>query len=141
MNCQFVENTILFYLDNELRDKDRKAFEQHIEQCPECRNLVNEIGKTYEHANHYPAVQIDESFTNKVFEKIENKTPVIQLPVLVKKWLVAAGVAIAIVSTGLSAFSIVYQKEDYAIKSLDTADFLPVNEWYAEPVEAMLLNE
>ncbi|MFB0524624.1 MAG: anti-sigma factor [Phycisphaerae bacterium] len=36
MTCQEYKDLMMAYLDNELDDEQRRAFEQHLATCPEC---------------------------------------------------------------------------------------------------------
>ena len=38
--CDYIESRTSFYLDDELRADERRAFEEHLDRCQRCRNAV-----------------------------------------------------------------------------------------------------
>ncbi|MGB7606466.1 MAG: zf-HC2 domain-containing protein [Lutisporaceae bacterium] len=43
MSCEKYEKQISLYIDNELSDEDKKALEQHIEECNLCKQQLQAI--------------------------------------------------------------------------------------------------
>lgn len=44
MNCQQVFDRLSAYLDGELTDEDRRAFEAHVDGCTQCSQFGAEFG-------------------------------------------------------------------------------------------------
>ncbi|UCF05714.1 MAG: zf-HC2 domain-containing protein [bacterium] len=45
MACDRIQNDGMRYLDGEMGEEERAAFEKHLEQCSDCRTVLNEFGK------------------------------------------------------------------------------------------------
>ena len=52
MNCKDIQNNILFYIDKELDNMKSQHFEKHLEICPKCKLLFENILKTYSFADN-----------------------------------------------------------------------------------------
>src|SRR5262249_19942443 len=39
--CDYIGSRTSFYLDDELRSDERRAFEEHLERCQGCRDAVS----------------------------------------------------------------------------------------------------
>lgn len=46
MDCQALESFIVDYIDGQLPSLQRKAFVDHIKECPPCKVYVTEYQKT-----------------------------------------------------------------------------------------------
>jgi predicted anti-sigma-YlaC factor YlaD len=45
MTCQDYKDFMMGYLDNELDEAQRRAFEAHLASCPDCRKEIEEFRK------------------------------------------------------------------------------------------------
>lgn len=43
MTCQSYKDLMMAYLDNELNEEQRQAFEHHLAECSECRKEIGEF--------------------------------------------------------------------------------------------------
>lgn len=41
MNCEFIRDELIEYLDGDLSPKQARIVEEHLEQCPECRSELD----------------------------------------------------------------------------------------------------
>lgn len=65
--CRNVVDLLCDYLDRVLPSKVRKAFEEHIKDCPECLAFVNTYGKTREiYQATLSEAQIPQEFRTKL---------------------------------------------------------------------------
>ncbi len=46
MNCREFVDFLMAYLDGELSDAERSAFEQHMQACPPCVTYLETYGET-----------------------------------------------------------------------------------------------
>lgn len=46
MNCKDVNKKLLFYLDNELNEKENRSVELHLASCPRCREELEALSET-----------------------------------------------------------------------------------------------
>src|SRR5215471_6838862 len=50
--CDYIESRTSFYLDDELRADERRAFEEHLDRCQRCRNAVTAEHRFLEGVRH-----------------------------------------------------------------------------------------
>jgi len=70
MNCKKVKNLMLDYLDNSLKNEEKREFEKHINSCEDCRREFNEISFVVEKAKEIKVPVFDENYWEKQKEKI-----------------------------------------------------------------------
>lgn len=46
MNCEIIQNLLPAYLDESCSDEIKTIIEDHLKECPKCRNLVEELKST-----------------------------------------------------------------------------------------------
>ncbi len=46
MNCKQVDKKLLFYLDEELDEKEKQAIERHLAACPSCQSKLQSLENT-----------------------------------------------------------------------------------------------
>lgn len=69
MNCDFIHENILDYLDGKLHDPDLGRFKSHLTGCGQCNELVKEIRLTYQFAERPINLQVRDSFVEKTTEQ------------------------------------------------------------------------
>lgn len=73
MDCQFINENIIDYLEKELNPEDQMKLASHLESCPSCQHLVNEVRLTYQLAARPPAFQISEDFVDQTILRLHKK--------------------------------------------------------------------
>jgi len=75
MACEDYKDLIMGYLDNELEDEQRRAFEEHLAKCPECKGEVEEfrrlIDVTDEVVLAEPEDRIWQQYWSSIYNRIE----------------------------------------------------------------------
>jgi len=75
MACQDFKDLIMGYLDDELEDQQRRAFEEHLATCPECKGEVEEfrqlIQVTDEVVLAEPEDRIWQHYWSSIYNRIE----------------------------------------------------------------------
>ncbi|MHC5061521.1 MAG: anti-sigma factor family protein [Planctomycetota bacterium] len=75
MACKDYENQIMGYLDNELEDEQRRAFEEHLASCPDCKGEVEEFRRiiqvTAEVTLAEPEDRIWQQYWSGIYNRIE----------------------------------------------------------------------
>jgi len=75
MACQDFRDLIMGYLDDELEDQQRQAFEEHLATCPECKGEVEEfrqlIQVTDEVVLAEPEDRIWQQYWSSIYNRIE----------------------------------------------------------------------
>jgi len=69
-NCYNFKNLISQYLDGEISYKDKEFFEEHLQECPECRELYNGIKLTKNQLKNLPVPELSQDFMTNLRDKI-----------------------------------------------------------------------
>jgi predicted anti-sigma-YlaC factor YlaD len=75
MTCQDHKDLMMAYLDNELDDEQRQAFEQHLASCPDCATEMKEFAKLKQVTDRVglaePEDRVWEQYWGNVYNRIE----------------------------------------------------------------------
>jgi len=75
MTCQDHRDLMMAYLDNELTDEQRRAFEEHLASCPDCARDLEEFTKLKQLTDCVALVEPEdrvwEQYWNNVYNRIE----------------------------------------------------------------------
>ena len=75
MTCQDYKDLMMAYLDNELDDEQRRAFEEHLASCPQCAQELKEFEKLKQLTNNVtliePEDRIWQQYWGNVYNRIE----------------------------------------------------------------------
>ncbi|MFQ6091830.1 MAG: anti-sigma factor family protein [bacterium] len=75
MNCEKFKGLMMGYLDNELSDRDRAAFKEHLMGCPQCSSEFEEFQKlkevTAEMKLASPEERVWEDYWSGIYNRIE----------------------------------------------------------------------
>jgi predicted anti-sigma-YlaC factor YlaD len=78
MTCHNYKNLMMGYLDNELELEQKKAFEEHLASCPECKSELEEFKRlkqiTDEVSLVEPEEKIWEQYWSSIYNRIERGT-------------------------------------------------------------------
>ncbi|MCK4549165.1 MAG: zf-HC2 domain-containing protein [Candidatus Krumholzibacteria bacterium] len=78
MSCNRIETDGMRYLDGEMSDDERAAFEEHLSACGECRQAMNELGSVERLTGMMkirdPQDDFWEAYWKKLFRRLERKT-------------------------------------------------------------------
>ncbi|MHC4912394.1 MAG: anti-sigma factor family protein [Planctomycetota bacterium] len=78
MTCHDYKSLMMGYLDNELELEQKKAFEEHLASCPECKSELQEFKHlkqiTDEVSLVEPEDKIWEQYWSSVYNRIERDT-------------------------------------------------------------------
>ena len=99
MDCDKISNNIFFYLDNELSEEGRIKFEAHLNECPQCKALYENVGSTYKIIGLENQLQANPFFYHKLKTKLETKeeSRVINIfSAVLKPLAIAASIALGI---------------------------------------------
>ena len=130
MNCEFINANILDYLDNQLGETDMHIFQNHLEECAQCRQLVNEIRQTYQFAQRPDDFHVSSSFINEAtaaaFKQEARVVPMLYR--VLKPIAVAASIGLGIL-IGNGEWAILYSEsninddEAVAISTTSASDY------------------
>lgn len=108
MNCDDIQNLLPFYPD-EVDEPARKQIEEHLERCPNCRELMAAYEKYRSHLSEAVEPDLPLHFEQNVLDRIETKTRQIILLRSFPSW---AGIAALIMGAALIITSLLpLQKE------------------------------
>ena len=99
MNCQFINEHVIDYLDENLNRDEIARFESHLSGCNECRDLVKEIRLTYELASVPTMLKVSENFVEATVDRLFKKEAKV-LPIfyrVIKPLAVAASIALGVI--------------------------------------------
>lgn len=75
MACEDYKDMIMGYLDNELEDDQRRAFEEHLASCPQCRGEVEEFRRIIQVTDEVtlaePEDRIWQQYWSGIYNRIE----------------------------------------------------------------------
>jgi predicted anti-sigma-YlaC factor YlaD len=78
MTCQHHKDLMMAYLDNELNEEQRRAFEEHLASCEQCAKDLEEFRKlkqmTDDVAFVEPEDRVWEQYWGSVYNRIERGT-------------------------------------------------------------------
>jgi len=100
MNCDWIEDNLSTFIDNEVGGEDRRQIEEHCDQCERCRTMVSQymsIGRLMRHAEE----RVDtEAVWERVAVRLDNAAVVSVSKKATKKW----GYAILATAASISLF-------------------------------------
>ena len=86
MTCQDYKDLMMGYLDNELPEEQKRAFEEHLATCSECANELKEFRKlkaiTEEVTLVKPEDRIWQQYWGNIYNRIERSIGWILLSVM-----------------------------------------------------------
>jgi hypothetical protein len=100
MDCNKIYQNIIFYLDNELSEDGRIEFEAHLHDCPQCRNLYENVASTKKLITVENKIEVNPFFYYKLKTRLDTKeeSSVINIFATVLKPLaIAASIALGII--------------------------------------------
>jgi predicted anti-sigma-YlaC factor YlaD len=75
MACQDFRDLIMGYLDDELEDEQKRAFEEHLTKCPECKGEVEEFRRIIQVTDEVmlaePEDRIWQQYWSSIYNRIE----------------------------------------------------------------------
>jgi hypothetical protein len=66
MDCPRIEELLSEYLESSLPDHEMIQAAAHIENCPSCSALFNEMHSIIEQCSNYPVIEMDPSLLEKI---------------------------------------------------------------------------
>jgi predicted anti-sigma-YlaC factor YlaD len=77
MTCSHMESDGMRYIDGEMTDEERAAFEQHLEACDDCRRAMRELGEvnrlTRSITMKDPQDEFWEHYWKSIYRRLERK--------------------------------------------------------------------
>lgn len=73
MTCQNYKNLMMGYLDNELEEEQKKAFEQHLASCPECAAELEEFRQLKQITDEVTLVEPEDRIWQQYWANIYNR--------------------------------------------------------------------
>lgn len=70
INCKEINELISLYMDNELDELTRKAFEEHVNLCKDCKDNLDELLSMKELLGSIEEVELPEGFKATLHEKL-----------------------------------------------------------------------
>ena len=74
MTCQEYKDLMMAYLDNELDEQQKKAFEQHIATCSECSRELKEFKKLKQLTDSVTFVEPEDRIWQQYWGSVYNRT-------------------------------------------------------------------
>jgi predicted anti-sigma-YlaC factor YlaD len=75
MTCRNYKDLMMAYLDNEIDDEQKRAFEEHLASCPQCTKELKEFQKLKQLTDSVtltePEDQIWEQYWGNVYNRVE----------------------------------------------------------------------
>ena len=73
MNLEEHQINLTRYLDNEMHEKEREAFECHLKTCNECKRLLGDFSAVKEVIQSMKIANLPEAVWDKYWDRIYNR--------------------------------------------------------------------
>jgi len=73
MTCHDYKNLMMGYLDNELELEQKKAFEEHLASCPECKSELEEFKRLKQITDEVSLVEPEDKIWEQYWSSIYNR--------------------------------------------------------------------
>lgn len=100
MDCNKTSINIFFYLDNELSKDERIKFKAHLNECPQCNALYENVASTYKIIGLENQLKANPFFYHKLKTKLETKEESRLINIfstVLKPLAIAASIALGII--------------------------------------------
>ena len=97
-----AELLLPWYANRTLDPRERDAVDDHLEQCKECREaleLLARVKATVTESDTVPL--IPDPRPDRLFEQLDRQTSRPHIQHFTRKWAIAAGIVVAVISTAL----------------------------------------
>ncbi len=71
MNCKHIDEYISLYIDDVLNERDKKEFEVHLNQCPQCKKKLKETQKLVSLIKEIGEEPLPQGFRDNLIKKLE----------------------------------------------------------------------
>ncbi len=129
MKCDAIRNLMSAYIDKDLNDIEKTAFEKHLAQCSECREEYELLLELVLECNNVEDVELPEGFREELHERLAaekaNKAGFINR-IGKNRWKAAAGLvaAVLVVAVGIGSMDLLNNGRFSTTKSeTDMADY------------------
>jgi len=72
-NCKLIEKKLIFYIDNELNVNESALVKAHLEKCPSCQCLLNQLGECLNLIEEDKLKETNPFFQARLMEKIKSQ--------------------------------------------------------------------
>lgn len=96
MKCEQVRTYGLDYLDENLTASLREEVENHLQECPGCREMIAGLGAAWELLDHYPGVEPSEDFLSRTMASYTEERSRERTVRIIRRLAVAAAAAVLI---------------------------------------------
>jgi predicted anti-sigma-YlaC factor YlaD len=73
MTCQDYKNLMMAYLDNEINDEQRKAFEEHLASCPQCTQEMKEFERLKQLTDNVKLIEPEDWIWRQYWGNVYNR--------------------------------------------------------------------
>ena len=70
MNCKYIENNIIDYLEGKVSEEEQNKIEEHLIKCGKCRMLVKEVSSVWNYVVSSAKSELSPYFWTKLQRKI-----------------------------------------------------------------------
>ena len=86
MECKYVENKIIDYLEGKISGEDREKIGGHLKECEKCKLLMNNVSSVWNSLTSSPKFDLSPYFWSKLHNRIleYEKPRVLRFPVFEK---------------------------------------------------------
>ena len=73
MTCRNYKDLMMAYLDNEIDDEQRKAFEEHLASCPQCTQELKEFEKLKQLTDNVKLIEPEDRIWQQYWGNVYNR--------------------------------------------------------------------
>ena len=75
MECKKVKEKLSASIDNELKDNDRQKIEQHLANCPLCRQEARFLSLAWNALEVWEKIEIPDNFEVRFWQRVREREP------------------------------------------------------------------
>jgi len=126
MKCPKVRKKLSAFLDNELKEEERKKIREHLKICPLCARELKELSLTWEFVKELEGVKSSPYLWNNILKKISQPIFIRNRTFHILAPIAATVILIGGILTGILIGRIFYSERIFFTQKENT-DFLYLN--------------
>jgi predicted anti-sigma-YlaC factor YlaD len=144
MKCKTLHKKLIFFLENDLPEREAEEIKEHLNECPECRAFAEYMQQTLSVLQKEKSPEVNPFFYTRLKARMESRESLPKLNVQEKVWikilqpafftlLLLAGIYTGIKIGGAAQTDVKYNSYS------ESEIFSYLDEMQSEPIETFLM--